>query len=224
MAWSVDDELLERLSRLDSCALSDALDSCAMTGVVLGLLALCGSRRIVGRAVTVKLGPDDGRETKRHLGTAAVEAAGSGSIIVVDHCGRLDVAGWGGILSLAASGKGVRGAVVDGACRDIDEARALDFTLYGRAGVPRTARGRVIELDWNVAVQIAGISIAPGDFILADSSGIVVLPAGRAVDLIVRAEAVIDKEALMAKAVRAGTPVSEVMAGNYENMLKGQKA
>ena len=221
---SVDDELLERLSRLDSCALSDALDSFGMSGVVLGLAALSGCRRIAGRAVTVKLGPDDGRESKRHLGTAAVEAAGSDSIIVVDHDGRTDVAGWGGILSLAASGKGVRGAIIDGACRDIDEARALDFTLYARTGVPRTARGRIIELDWNVPVQLAGIEIAPGDLILGDGSGIVVLPASRAPELIARAESIADREALMAAAVRSGRPVSQVMAGDYEDMLKGQGA
>lgn len=172
----------------------------------------------------MKLGPDDGRASKRHLGTAAVEAAGEGSIIVIDHEGRADVAGWGGILTLAASRRGVAGVVIDGACRDIDEARALDFPVYGRVGVPRTARGRILEQDWDVPVHIAGVEVSPGDLVIADGSGIAFIPAGRAQELIAIAEAVAGKEAAMADAVRAGTPVSEVMAGNYENMLKELKA
>jgi 4-hydroxy-4-methyl-2-oxoglutarate aldolase len=215
------DDLLERLAKLDSCAVSDALDFAGISGVALGLTELTSRRRVVGKAVTVKLGPDDGRRSKRHLGTAAVEAAGQQSLIVVDHDGRTDVAGWGGILTVAAVRRGVAGVIIDGACRDIDEARALDFPVYGRVGVPRTARGHVIERDWNVPVCIAGIEVSPGDLVIADSSGIAFVPSARAPELIAIAETIARKEAEMADAVRAGTPVSQVMAGEYENMLKG---
>lgn len=213
-------DLLDRLSQLDSCAVSDALDSAGIMGVATGLTQLSSRRRIVGRAITVKLGASGGDHSKRHLGTAAVEAAGRHSVIVVDHDGRTDVAGWGGILTLAASRRGAVGVVIDGACRDIDEARDLDFPIYGRVSVPRTARGHVVERGWNMPVQISGVEVSPGDFVIADGSGVVFMPAVRAPELTAMAELVARKEAAMADAVRAGMPVSHVMAGDYENMLK----
>ena len=214
------DELANRLANLDSCAVSDALDKAGLDGVVLGLVELSAPRRIVGRAVTVKLGPDDGRSSKRHLGTVAVESADERSIIVIEHGGRTDAAGWGGILTLAATLRGAAGVVIDGACRDIDEARALDFPIYGRVPVPRTARGRVIELDWGVPIEIGGIAVSPGDFLIADGSGVAVIPQTKAAEIIEFAEAIVRRELSMADAVRTGAPVSKVMGGNYENMLR----
>lgn len=214
------DVLVERLMKLDACAVSDALDVLKIDGVIPGLSPLSGARPVAGSAVTVKLGPDDGQARPRHLGTAAVEAADSHSIIVVDHGGRTEVAGWGGILSLAASQRQVAGVVIDGACRDIDEARDLDFVIYGRNGTPRTARGRIVELGWNEPVQISGVTVEPGDLILADGTGMVAIPLKVAEEVLNLAERIVKKEALMAQGVRSGIPVSEVMGRNYEEMLK----
>lgn len=213
------DDLLKRLAGLDSCAVSDALDKAGVAGVVTGLVELSACRRITGRAVTVKLGLPAGDPAARHLGTSAIEASGPGTIIVVAHDGRTDVAGWGGILTLAASLRGIEGVIIDGACRDIDEARALDFPVYGRCGTPRTARGRVVERAWNEEVVLAGVAVAPGDFVIADGSGVVVIPEGRAADLIRSAEEIAGREAAMVDAVRAGAAVSQVMGGQYEAML-----
>lgn len=214
-------DLIARLAKLDTCALSDALDSLGVAGVALGLAVLSSQRKIAGRAVTVTLGPADGRTAQRHLGTAAVEAGGPGSVVVVQHNGRTDVAGWGGVLSLGAKSKGVEGVVIDGACRDIDEAREMDFPVYARVGVPRTARGRVIEYAWNEPVTLCGVAVAPGDYVLADGSGVVFVPADIAEQAIALAEKIVRKEKLMARAVREGVPISQVMGANYEEMLKG---
>lgn len=214
------DPLLERLSALDACALSDALDRLGHAGVALGLVALSTRTRIAGRAVTVRLVEADGASHTRHLCTAAVEASGPQSVIVIDHGGRTHVAGWGGILSLSAKTRGVAGVVIDGACRDIDESQEMALPLYGRGAVPITARGRVIEQDWNVSVTICGVAVTPGDLVIADGSGVVFIPANLAEQAIAIAETVVRKEQLMADAVRAGTPVSEVMGHNYETMLK----
>lgn len=214
-------DLIARLAKLDTCALSDALDSLGIVGVALELAALSSSRRIAGRAVTVTLGPTDGRTAPRHLGTAAVEAGGPGSIIVVQHNGRTDVAGWGGVLSLGAKIKGVEGVIIDGACRDVDEAREMDFPVYARVSVPRTARGRVIEYAWNEPVTVCDVNVAPSDYVLADGSGVVFVPAAAAGHAVALAEKIVRKERLMAKAVRQGAPISQVMGANYEEMLKG---
>src|SRR5436853_5987570 len=101
------DDLVARLAKLDSCAVSDALDRLKLPGMVLGLQAVSVTKRIAGKVQTVQLDLADGRSSKRHLGTAAVEASGPGDVIVVSHAGRLNVSGWGGILSQGAVIKGV---------------------------------------------------------------------------------------------------------------------
>jgi regulator of RNase E activity RraA len=199
------------------------LDRLGRSGVVLGLRSLSGHRRIAGRAVTVQLGAADGRPPSRHLGSAAVDSAGPGQIIVIEHNGREDVAGWGGILSLAAKTRGVEGVVIDGACRDLDESREMDLPVYGRAAVPVTARSRIVERAWNVPIRIRGIEVSPGDWVIADASGIVVIPEHNALAVIDSAERIVEKDQRMAADVRAGRPVSQVMSADYETLLQRER-
>src|SRR5271166_6786473 len=117
----VDHALVERLRKLDTCAVSDALDQLGLVGSVLGLRPVSIARRIAGRSVTVQLAKANGEVPHRHLCTAAVDASGPDDVIVVAHEGRVDVAGWGGILSLGAVTREIEGVIVDGACRDVDE-------------------------------------------------------------------------------------------------------
>jgi regulator of RNase E activity RraA len=214
------DPLVRRLCDLDACAVSDALDSVSVHGVIVGLHGLSVARKVAGRAVTVRLVlVADAPVTSRHLGTSAVELSGPDEVIVVDHDGRTDVAGWGGILSLAASVRGVAGVVVDGAVRDVDEACQLGFPIYARAAVAVTARGRVAEAATNEPVQLCGVTIRAGDYVVADRSGVVAIPAEVAGEIIAAAECIAGREAHMAGDIRAGRPVSEVMGADYESML-----
>src|ERR1041385_9493514 len=98
----------ERLNRLDTCAVSDAMDKLGLRGVVTGIHQYSTPRRIAGKVLTVKLGIDDGRATAaKHLGTTAIETAEPGDIIVVEQRTGLDAAAWGGNLSLGAKVRGV---------------------------------------------------------------------------------------------------------------------
>jgi len=226
------DTLVGRLAGLDTCVVSDALDQLGLAGVVTGLRPQWPCPRIAGRAVTVKLlpkakaealpAPPGGRPV-RHLGTAAIEAASPGDVIVIDHGGRDVSAGWGGILSLAASLKGLGGVVVDGACRDVDESRDLGFPVYARSATPRTARQRVVEVSFNEPVMLGDVAVQPGDLVLADWTGVVFLAAGRAEEIIAAAERLFAREAAMADALRAGQPVVQVMGANYETLLQPQR-
>ncbi|QKZ16047.1 RraA family protein [Streptomyces chartreusis] len=215
------DEAVGRLARLDACAVSDALDKLGLPGATLGPTALAAPRRITGRAVTVDLVEDRPGITVsgRHLGTAAVDASGPGDVIVVAHHGRTRVAGWGGVLSTGAKRNGVEGVIVHGACRDVDEARALDLPLYATTAVPITARGRVRERAWNVPVDIAGFPVSPGDLVIADASGVVFIPAGQADEVLATAEAIAAKERAMIERVRAGHAMADVMSADYDTML-----
>jgi 4-hydroxy-4-methyl-2-oxoglutarate aldolase len=216
------ESLLERLGALDACAGSDALDRLQLPGAAAGIGRLTTGATICGQVTTVLLGPaeDSGTRFPRHLGTAAVEASGPGHVIVVDHQGRLDVAGWGGNLSLAAHRRGVRGVIVDGACRDIDESRSLGFPLFARGATTRTARGRVAEQGWNVPVTIGGVTVHPGDLVIGDGSGVVFIPSECAELVIAAAEEIAEKERGLAEQIRAGEPLSQVMGAGYETMLE----
>ena len=215
------DALLARLAALDSCACSDALDQFGLAGVAAGLWPLTVLRRVTGRVITVALGPAGGAAagSGRHLGTAAIEAAQPGDVIVVAANGRVDAAGWGGVLSLAATVRGVRGVIVDGACRDVDESTTLGLPVYALAAIPATARGRQAEVSWNTPVEVAGIAVEPGDLVVADGSGVVFVPASRAADVIAAAELIAAREAAMARRLRTGEPASAVLSADYEQML-----
>lgn len=213
------DEWVERLVKLDTCAVSDAQDKLGIMGTITGIVPLYPTERIAGRAVTVRLVTKGDAEAKVHLGATAVVTADAGDVIVIDHAGRTDVAGWGGILSTAARTKGVAGVIIDGASRDVDEARGLGLPLYGRAATPLTARGRIIEESTNQPIEIAGVAVHPGDYVIADASGIVVVPAERVSEVVPEAERIVERETAMAADVKAGKPVTEVMGTSYEKML-----
>jgi regulator of RNase E activity RraA len=182
---------------------------------------LTGSHRIAGRVVTVKLAGADGRSSKRHLATAAIEASGPGDVLVVEHRSRMDCAGWGGILSRAARFRGIAGTIVDGCARDVDESREIGYPVFARGAVPKTARGRVVEEDWNVVLDIGGVRVEPGDLVIADGSGVVFITRARVEDVLGAADGIAARERAMAAAIEAGAPVGRVMAGDYEAMLGG---
>jgi regulator of RNase E activity RraA len=215
------DSHLQRLRRLDCCAVSDALDKLKLPGAVTGLPQRSGEGRIAGRAVTVKLGtgePPPG--PSKHLGCTAIEAAGPDSIIVVEQRSGVEAGSWGGLLSLGAKVRGVAGVVADGPVRDIDEAIGYDFPVFSRALTSFTARGRVVEKGTGVPVQIGAMTVNAGDYVVADRSAVIFIAAVDIERVLDAAEQIVAKEAAMAKAILAGTPIGQVMGGHYEHMLK----
>jgi 4-hydroxy-4-methyl-2-oxoglutarate aldolase len=214
------DSVIARLGKLDSCAVSDALDRLGLKGAVIGIRPVWQCPKIVGRCVTVKIKPAGLQKPTQHLCTPAIEAASAGDVIVVDNNGRTDVAAWGGLLSLAAKTKNLAGVLVDGAARDVDESREMQFPVYARAPVQVTARGRIMQESFNQEVQFAGVQVHPGDLVIADGSGVVFIPRAKEEEVLTQAEALADREAKMAEAIRTGRSVVEVMESlGYESML-----
>lgn len=204
--------LLGRLRALDTCAVSDALDTLGLAGATTGLTPLWAvPGPVAGRVRTVLAGPPKSGGPTEHIATAAIEAAGPGDVLVIANNGRVDVSCWGGILTLAAARRGIGAVVVDGAMRDIAECDEQDFPVFGRAVVPVSARGRIVQLAMGGPVQVAGVIVEQGDYVLADRNGVVFVPAGDLERVLGLAERVVAREAGMAEAVRAGQPVMEVM-------------
>jgi regulator of RNase E activity RraA len=220
---TVPNDALTRLARLDACAVSDAMDALGLTGAVAGLFPIWAGARMVGRAIPMRLaqGPAPADAPRVHLGARAIDRGGPGDVIVVANDGRVGMGAWGGLLSRAAVHNGIAGVVVDGACRDVDEARELGFPVHARGGVATTARGRVHEVSVGEPVQIVGIPVRHGDLVIADGSGVVVVPSARASDVLAAAERIAAREELMVADLQAGKRAGEVLGTDYEAMLDG---
>lgn len=199
---------------------SDAMDRLELAGVAAGLIRLSTERTLVGPVVTVKLERADGRLAERHLCTGAIEAAQGGDVIVIEHHSRSDCAGWGGILTRAAIVRQLAGVIVDGVCRDIDESRQLGFPVFARGTIPATARGRIIETDYNCAITVGESTVRPGDWVIADGSGVVFLPQEQVRAIVEQAEKLVAREAAFIRDIESGTPVSQVMSRTYEHMTR----
>ena len=216
------DDYATRLARLDACAVSDALDQLGLPPSVTGLAPRAAKGRISGSIITVKLAagkPPEGT-TPRHLCTTAIDMATPGQVIVVEQRTGVECAGWGGILSNAARGRGVSGVIVEGLARDVDEAAEIGFPVYARGSTARTARGRIYETATGEPISVGDLTVATGDWVVADGSGAAFVPAERIEDVLAAAERIAAREAGMTKAVLAGHPVSTVMGGDYEHLLE----
>lgn len=216
------DDYATRLARLDACAISDALDQLGLPPSVTGLGPRAAKGRVSGSVITVKLAagkPPEGAPP-RHLCTTAIDRAERGQVIVVEQRTGVECAGWGGILSNAARGRGVAGVIVEGLARDVDEAAEIGFPVYARGCTARTARGRIYESATGEPVQVGDVTVATGDWVVADGSGAAFVPAERIGDVLAAAERIASREAGMTKAVLAGHPVSTVMGGDYEHLLE----
>jgi regulator of RNase E activity RraA len=214
---------IERLAGLDVCLVSDALDRLDLPGAVSGMLPVWAGARTAGVVVTMSVGAANGRRADRHLGAAALEHSGPGSVIVIE---RRDVppvlaSSWGGLLSLAAVKRDVAGVIVDGPCRDTDEIRSLGLPVFSRGVVPFTARRRVIEEAFGESISIAAVRVAPGDFVVADGSGVAFIASAHLDEVLRVAEELSSREAKMAADLERGLAPSDVLGRNYEEMLDG---
>lgn len=215
-------EYRERLEKLSTTNISDALDALGLKGSTIGVKKMYENcKKIIGEAVTMKVVAAGLTKSTTHMGVNAIEAAKKGDIIVIDNGGREDANCWGGVLSTGAKFKGISGVVIDGCCRDLDECVELDFPVYARSTICATARGRVMEEATNVMVSFSGVQVRPGDVVMADITGVVFIPQERLGDVIEKGESLYEKEKAMCDDIKAGMSMLEVdKKYNYENMLK----
>jgi regulator of RNase E activity RraA len=215
------DGLVASLARFDTCTVSDAMDKLGLAGATYGVRPAWKCPKIFGRAVTMKLKPAGVDKPTQHLGTAAIDLAKPGEIIVIENTVRPDAPGWGGLLSLGAKTKGLGGVVTDGPVRDVDECEQLGFPLYSRSVVPISARGRIVQESVNEEIKFAGVQVKPGDIVLADGSGVIIIPQAKLAEVVAAATDIADQEAKMAEEVRAGKSMVEILERRgYEAMLR----
>jgi 4-hydroxy-4-methyl-2-oxoglutarate aldolase len=190
-----------RLSAMDTATLHE---SGAATIMQTGMQLLSGSRRVAGPALTAVCPPGDNLTIH-----AAVAAARPGDVLVVQ-CNDPNYGVWGEVLSVAAMSRGIVALVLDGSVRDLAAIRALDFPVLARG---TCLRGTVKEANGvvNVPITCGGALVRPGDIIVGDESGIVVIPPQAAEQIATRAEERVRKEAIMMDQLRSGRTTVQLL-------------
>ena len=166
--------------------------------------------KLTGQAITVQLSGGDLVDPLR-----ALEMGHPGDVIAVNACGDKEVSVCGGLMGGLAQNRGIRGMIIDGAGRDIDELEEINWPISTRAITPRGTRpmfsGRKEELPINVPAAVAGVIIQPGDFIVADTLGVAVVPVARAEEFLALAEEQADREARTREWVKQGKTVEDLL-------------
>jgi regulator of RNase E activity RraA len=215
-----DQKYRNRLLKLSTTNLSDAMDKIGIQGAVIGIRPMYNCPRIVGRAVTIKITAAGMLKSEHHLGVHAIDAANPGDIIVIDNHGDIKNNCWGEILSMAAKMKGVAGVVVDGAARDVDMCEEFEFPVYARGTVPITARGRIMQESFNTTIRVGDVQVNPGDIVMADVNGVVFIPVEHLEEVLQTAEKIFEKEMAMIVELKEGASILEVdKKYAYEKML-----
>ena len=197
--------VIERLASLPTATVSDALDALGLPGSLFGIGRTTG-RAITGRAFTVRYEPvDDNGGTVGDF----LDEVTPGSVIVIDNAGRLDCTVWGGIMSRVATARGIAGTVVHGVCRDVAISAELEYPLWSAGRFMRTGKDRVRCAAVQVPLVIDDVKVAPGDYIHADSDGVVALPAGRIDDVLDLAERIEHVEDRIVDLAIAGSTLTE---------------
>lgn len=216
-----DQKYRARFEKLSSTNLSDAMDALGFRGYTFGIRPMREKwRKVVGPAVTMRMTAAGQTPQKTHLGMNAISAARPGDVIVIENGGRMDSSCWGGVLANSAKAKGLTATLVDGCVRDLDDCIDCDYPVFARGTVVCTARGRVIEAGTNEIINFDGVQVRPGDIVLGDSSGVVVVPQERIEEVLAKAEQLWQKEEDMIAEIRSGANILEVDAKyNYNKML-----
>ncbi|MGE5543144.1 MAG: RraA family protein [Bacillota bacterium] len=211
---AVDQSVIEAFRKLVpaysiSCILSDVQER---AGVMHSQIKLLDRKiKFAGPALTVKLYPGDLVDCLHALAVAQ-----PGDVIVVDAAGETETSIWGGLMASLCQQKGVAGAVVDGSIRDTDEIRDIGFPIASRGIVPRSTHspysGRLDTLEINAPITCGGVLVRPGDIVVADEIGIVVVLQEKAQEVLTKAQAQAEQEEKTRARIREGKSVDELLA------------
>jgi len=198
-------DLIKRLQRVPTATVSDALDRLGFQGVMDGISPLTQGTTLCGPALTVK-------EEVGELGTYSLDEFRIGEVInvakrndvIVFDAGGRRVSTWGGLATRAAMAKGLGGVVADGAVRDIEEIRELRFPVFARHVAPTSGKTRISVSSINDVIQCGGVRVTPGDIVVGDDTGLVVVPRNKAPEVLKTATELLEAERRFEKLVEQG--------------------
>jgi 4-hydroxy-4-methyl-2-oxoglutarate aldolase len=200
------DDGLARAQSLDTATLSDALDRLGIAGQCYGIQSRDPRFRLTGRAFTLLYGP-----AGKPPGTVGdyIDDVPVGGVVVLDNRGRDDATVWGDILTEIAHRRKLAGTAINGVCRDVALCRELGYPVFSRGHWMRTGKDRVQIEATNVAVDLGGVRVRPGDLLRGDADGVVVIPREHEEAVLAAAVAIGDAEEKIRAAVRSGQRLDE---------------
>lgn len=197
---SLEEEMIAIFREVSTPNISDAMHR---KGAMREIFPINRGRKMVGTAVTVQTFPGDWAKT-----VEAIDLAGPGNVIVI-YNGSKHIAPWGGLATLSCKVKGIEGVVIDGAVRDVDEIRALEYPIFASAIVPNAGEPKGMG-EINAEITCGGQTVRPGDYIVGDDSGVVVIPKERAYEIARRAKEVEKGETRLYEEIQRGRTLSQV--------------
>jgi regulator of RNase E activity RraA len=200
------DQNVQRAAKLDTTALSDALDRLGIPGQCLGIKPLDSRFRLAGRAFTLLYGP-----AGVPPGTVGdfIDDVPEGSVIVIDNGGRENATVWGDILTMVAHRRGIAGTVIDGACRDTHLSREIGYPIFSRSYSMRTGKDRVQLEATNGPVNIGDARVLAGDILRGDADGVIAIPQAHENDVLTVAEEIDSVEERIRRAVLEGMRLTD---------------
>jgi regulator of RNase E activity RraA len=217
-----DSRLVSQLLAVSTPNVSDALDRLGIEGAPQGILPIYPCAKIAGPAATLKVVPFGQAEESIVLGTLrAIVKGGAGAVLVVDGSENPHVNSFGGVAGATAKHLGLVGCVSDAVVRDVDEYKVYGMPVYCKGIAQQSVRGRSACAGYGMEIRLAGVRVRPGDYILADENGTVVIPHERVAEVVTFAQKVRATEERVIAEIRAGAdPVEAHQRVNYDNMLK----
>jgi regulator of RNase E activity RraA len=214
------DSNVERASRLDTTAISDAMDRLGIAGQCLGIKPLEHKFRLTGRAFTILYGP-----SASPSGTVGdyIDDVETGGIVVLDNGGRADATVWGDILTWVAHERRIGGTVIDGACRDTHLAHQLAYPIFSRSYSMRTGKDRVQVEAMGGTVNIGDARCDAGDILRGDSDGVVVIPKAHENAILDAAEQIDAVENEIRRAVQLGMTLRQAREQHGYHSLQTRK-
>ncbi|NQZ32387.1 MAG: RraA family protein [Oceanospirillaceae bacterium] len=207
-------ELIKGFRTVATASVADAVDKISgQTGFLPEhFKPRINDQKIVGPAVTISEGPTSEFLPPQHA-LDAIDEAAEGSVIVISTNGTTDVALWGGLMTAGAVANKLEAAVLDGGVRDLVEIkRDFDFPVYSRCVNPGTTLGRIKTLSANEEVSMGGVLVNPGDILVGDIDGIVVVPKGIAEQVLAMSIEIDQREAEQARLIIASGSLREGLA------------
>jgi len=199
---SLEEEIVSLLRSVSSSNISDAMHR---KGAMRGIHPLIPGKKIVGKAITVQTFAGDWAKP-----VEAIDLAGPGDVLVI-YNGSNSIAPWGGLATLSCKIRGIEGVVVDGAVRDLQEIRPMDYPLFSSDVVPNAGDPKGMG-EINSEIVCGGQTVRPGDYIVGDDSGVVVIPKERAYEIARRAKEVEKTENRLFEEISRGKTLSQVVS------------
>ncbi|MBC8080758.1 MAG: RraA family protein [Gorillibacterium sp.] len=213
-----DKEICDRYEQVFTAAVNDVLREFGYVYQTLpnGILPLRDDMKVAGIAFTVKGSKNLTVSSEMEQRAKMLEELYDNSVCVWDTSGDDESAQWGEIMTMASMRRGCRGAIVDGGVRDTDKILEQNFPVFCKYRTSNGMLGRFRMIGWQMPVKLGDVIIFPGDVILGDIDGVIVVPRNLAYDVLLKAEYIKENEKEIKQMVVDGlTPTEIVKRGGY---------